>query len=245
VTRRLVLLGASNARRGFPTFVRTSRAGGGTAFEIFGAFGHGRSYGKRSCIPFRCLPGILEVRHLGGARPRSREESMAVITDVGNDLLYGEDPDTILGCVAECVRRLTAVRITITGLPLAGLVRSAEADTCCSARSSSHPRAKGTAGSFRGQKRWTPACGPGVSHRRLFVEPDPDWYGADPIHVRRAFRETAWARILDTAGASRRVRVASRSGCSSRRPKDAGSVGSSGGARSRRSSGGRNPSLPH
>ena len=46
---------------------------------------------------------------------------MAVITDVGNDLLYGEDPDTILGWVAECVRRLTAVRITITGLPLAGL----------------------------------------------------------------------------------------------------------------------------
>jgi hypothetical protein len=202
VTRRLVLLGASNARRGFPTFVRTSRAAGGTALEIFGAFGHGRSYGKRSCVPFRCLPGILECGIWEALGRDPRKEAVAVITDVGNDLLYGEDPDTILAWVAECVRRLSTARITITGLPLARLGAIGRGRYFLlrsiffpSSRQGHRRVVSGAAEVDAGLRELASATG------ARFVEPDPAWYGADPIHIRHAFLESAWARILDSAGA--------------------------------------------
>ena len=201
--RRLVLLGASNVRRGLPVVVQTARAGGGTAFEIFGAFGHGRSYGKRSCIPFRCLPGILECGIWEALGRADRAESAAVITDVGNDLLYGEAPQTILGWVAECVRRLPAARTTITGLPLKGLEALGPGrylllrSIFFPSSRQTHRRVISAAEEVdAGLRALAAAAG------ARFVEPEPAWYGADPIHVRRTAFGTAWVRILGSPIAS-------------------------------------------
>ena len=194
---RLVLLGASNVRRGLPAIARLA-FGGGTG-EISGALGHGRSYGKGSCVPFRCLPGILECglwRALGREVP---DGDAAVIADVGNDILYGESPATILGWVAECVRRAGAARITIVGLPLDS-IRRLGAGRFLFFRSVFFP---GSRVSRRRVVCDAEEIDEGL--RRLaersaarFVAPDPGWYGADPIHIHRDRVDEAWRSVLGT-----------------------------------------------
>ena len=77
---RLVLLGASNVRRGLPIVVETARAAW-PRLEILGAFGHGRSYGARSRVLVRELPAILDCG-LWDALTARRDDATAVVTDV-------------------------------------------------------------------------------------------------------------------------------------------------------------------
>jgi hypothetical protein len=198
--KRLVLLGASNVRLGLPTIVGTMRAAAGPDLEIFGAFGHGRSYGRRSCIPFRCLPGIRECGIWEALARRPPADAAAVITDVGNDILYGESATTILGWVSECLDRLSTPAVTITGLPLPGLAVLGRARFVLT-RSILFPgslvsrdRAVSEASEVNDGLR-------GLAERSgaRFVPPDPAWYGADPIHIRPRRMADAWASILSTA----------------------------------------------
>jgi len=214
---RLILLGASNVRRGMTTIVRTAGDAWGPGLEIFGAFGHGRSFGKRSCIPFRCLPGILECRIWQDLALAPGAETRAIIADAGNDILYGERPATILAWVSECVRRLAPSRLAITGLPLHRL-RTLGRGQFLFFRSvffpsSRHSREDAISAAEElddGLRRL--AIGAGAR----FVEPDPAWYGADPIHIRHGVFGAAWARILGTeparsgasVGESLRLRLA-------------------------------------
>jgi hypothetical protein len=194
---RILLFGASNVRRGLPTAVETARAAWGPDIEIFGAFGHGRSYGKRSCIPFRCLPGILECGIWSALEDAPRDATAAVIADVGNDILYGESPETIVGWVSECADRLSTTELAIVGLPLPGL-RALGPAAFLLFRSILFPRSRL---SLRRALSAVEEVDEGL--RRLaeregarFVEPDPAWYGTDPIHIRGTAAESAWARIL-------------------------------------------------
>ena len=193
---RLVLLGASNVRRSWPAIARA--ASGGGAGEIFGAFGHGRSYGKRSCIPFRCLPGIRECGIWSALARGLRDTTSAVIADVGNDILYGESPATIVGWVSECVDRLSTKEMAIVGLPLRRLRALGPApfllfrSTLFPSSRLSLRRALSAAEEVdEGLRELAERSG------ARFVEPDPAWYGADPIHIRRAASGAAWGRILD------------------------------------------------
>src|SRR5262249_14377181 len=106
IPRRLVVLGASNLTRGFPALLRVARGAWGDGLEVFGALGHGRSYGKRSHVLFRGLPGILESGLWPQLEAQPRLPGRALLTDVGNDILYHVPVDTILAWVAECVARL-------------------------------------------------------------------------------------------------------------------------------------------
>ena len=120
---RLVALGASNLTRGLQAVVGAARRAWGPQTEILAALGHGRSYG----VPSRFhppLPGILQCglwRALeeAGAAAATR----AVVTDVGNDILYGFPPAQILDWVEETVVRLqrSAAQVTLAGLPVDGI----------------------------------------------------------------------------------------------------------------------------
>lgn len=188
-----MLLGASNVRRGLPAIARLAFGGG--SGEIAGALGHGRSYGKRSCIPFRCLPGILDCG-LWRALSREPPADAAVIADIGNDILYGESSATILGWVSECIDRLSMPKVTIVGLPLAS-IRRLGAERFLFFRSIFFP------GSGVSRGRVVSAAeeiDDGLRRRAgRFVEPDPAWYGTDPIHVRRACMLGAWSAVLGAA----------------------------------------------
>src|SRR5688572_25820972 len=89
---RVVVLGASNVTRGISTIYETARLAVGGPLDLYAAFGHGRSLGLHTRVLGRGLCGMLDAglwRALGDAtRPR---DSFALLSDIGNDLLYGVD----------------------------------------------------------------------------------------------------------------------------------------------------------
>jgi hypothetical protein len=122
---RVVAIGASNLTRGFQTVVSTARTAWGPDVEVVAALGHGRSYGATSAFLVRRLPGILECglwQRLDDAPP---VPTRALVTDVGNDILYGVPAARILAWVDEAVTRLATVTddIALTGLPMDSIRR--------------------------------------------------------------------------------------------------------------------------
>ena len=122
-TRRVVLLGASNLTRGISTVVETARKIWGQPLEIFAAVGHGRSYGMESSLLGRRLPGIVQCGLWDELGSRPSLPTAALVTDIGNDILYGVEVPEIVKWIETALDRLSAtgVSICMTGLPLAGI----------------------------------------------------------------------------------------------------------------------------
>ena len=199
--RQVILLGASNLTYGFPLIVESLTSSLPTPVTVFAAHGHGRSYGRWSRVLGRRLPGIhgCSLWEDLANQPAPVDCPLALITDVGNDLLYGASPTTILSWVEGCLQRLQnlGASLTITGLPVSSVQRM------------SAPRYHAT------RMLFFPSGGPDwPTMRRMIGEvdaglhrlaeryqaaviaPRPEWYGLDPIHVRRSCRVRAWREIL-------------------------------------------------
>lgn len=193
---RVILLGASNLTRGISSAVETARRAVGGPAEYFIAMGHGRSYGAPSRIMGRGLPGITECG-LWDALGDNHGPTYALLTDVGNDVAYGASVDTITGWVATCLDRLLErdARVVMTLLPLSSLGRLAPWQFQL-ARTLLFP--------FRPMTMATAMARARALDERLrelgrergigLVEPEPGWYGIDPIHVRRSRMSEAWGR---------------------------------------------------
>ena len=122
---RVVAIGASNLTRGFQAVVSTARSAWGPDVEIVAALGHGRSYGTASQFLIRRLPGILDSglwQRLEGA---PAVPTRAVVTDVGNDIVYGFPAEQILAWVDDALARLARVSddVVLTDLPMESLRR--------------------------------------------------------------------------------------------------------------------------
>jgi len=196
---RLVALGASNLTRGFHAVVATAREAWGRDVEIVAALGHGRSYGAPSRLLIRTLPGILESgvwRHLSALPPAP---TRALVTDVGNDILYGYGAEQTLAWVREAADRLQAITsdVAITDLPMASIrrlstpaflvIRSILVPTCRLTRSQVVDAAERVNDGLIALAR----------SRALRLAPlHPDWYGVDPIHMRPAVWSHAWHEIV-------------------------------------------------
>ena len=106
---RVVLLGASNIALAFPQIVRRLSAGLPGPLEIFAAFGHGRSYCTWSRVLFRRLPGIdrcglwADLERAATERPT---RTLALLTDVGNDLIYGSASEVLERHLVQCLSAL-------------------------------------------------------------------------------------------------------------------------------------------
>ncbi len=123
LTRRVVLLGASNLTKGIGTVLETACRHWGRPLEAVGALGHGRSYGNASRVLGRQLPGILEcgLWQVLGRSPGV--PTAGLVTDIGNDLLYGQGVARIADWLEQCLDRLAAVhaRTVVTLLPVDNL----------------------------------------------------------------------------------------------------------------------------
>jgi hypothetical protein len=195
---QLIVLGASNVRRGLDLIVRAGEAlhGGGLDFRV--ATGHGRSYGTWSNVLGRGLPSILHSgvwRTLEAAPASTRR---ALITDVGNDIVYGHPPDTILRWVDEAMERLRSVgaSLVVTGLPLARLNRVSPVQYEIIRFFLYRRRHFGRDEALRRAA----AVDEGLQalaarHGATFVTPEERWYSVDPIHIARDAPE-AWATIM-------------------------------------------------
>ena len=202
---RVVALGASNLARGFPAVVAAARAAWGPEIQILAALGHGRSYGVRSRVGIRALPGILESGLWRALESLPERPARALVADVGNDIMYGVPAQRILAWVDEALGRLQRVTrdITLTGLPLDGIRRLSTARFLVF-RSIFYPHCRLP---LRQLLETAERVNAGLSesaHARgvnLF-KLDPGWYGADPIHIRRSCLRAAWQGILDARPAA-------------------------------------------
>jgi hypothetical protein len=204
---RIVALGASNLTRGFQTIVSTARIAWGEDVEVVAALGHGRSYGAPSRFAIRTLPGILESglwRQLGS---RATSPTRALVTDVGNDILYGFSARQTLAWVAEAVERLQTVTqdIVLTGLPLAGIRRLSQGKFLLF-RSILFPSCRLSCREvvLAAEHVNDGLAALAVARSIQFVRLNPDWYGFDPIHIRPSQWRPAWQEILGVSSGGTR-----------------------------------------
>jgi len=191
---RVVVLGASNVSRGLSRLVAAveSRSPGA---DLFVAAGHGRGYGVNTRVAARRLPSILRSGLWRGLDRHDGEAPLALVTDVGNELLYGARSVLVASWVRETVWRLAdrGATIAITRLPMAGIAE---------------------VGPFRYRALRTffvPGCrlslaGLKEAATRLdadlqtiagdfgaqIIEQPAHWYGLDTLHVRRRHLDDLW-----------------------------------------------------
>jgi len=205
---RVVLLGASNLKISFPRVLARLRGAAPGPVEVLAALGHGRSYGTWSRLAWvRLLPGIVQCGLWEELeRPHRRHcrhplPTVALVTDVGNDLLYGAPVASIAGWVGTCLERLARqeAEIIVCLLPLSTLEKVSPLRYHLvrhilfpGRRAAPWSALLDSARELNERLRRL-----GHEHGARLVEPSPSWYGIDPIHVRRSMRSQAWNQILD------------------------------------------------
>jgi len=197
---RVVALGASNLTRGFHTIVSAARSAWGAEVQILAALGHGRSYGAFSRVAFRTLPGILQSGLWRTLESLPPAHTRALITDVGNDILYGHSDEQILAWVDEAVCRLQSHTsdIVLTDLPLASIQRLSSRKFLIF-RTMLFPFSHLSLTEVVRKVEQLNAllAGLAVARSLKFFQLNPSWYGVDPIHIRPALWRPAWREILD------------------------------------------------
>jgi hypothetical protein len=200
---RFVAVGASNLTRMALALLDAARAVAGGPVEAHMALGHGRSYGQPSRVLGRGLGSIVDSPLWSTMATAPKLPTTALLMDVGNDLMYGSDVARILGWVDRTLMQLTAFadRLVVVGLPLPaieklgafrfGMVRRILVPgsplTLATAKS-------GSASLHAGLTERAAALG------ATFHAPPDDWYGIDPIHIRRRWIRRAAAAWLGDEG---------------------------------------------
>jgi hypothetical protein len=204
----IVVLGASNVSRGLVRLAAITRARTGGPADLFVAAGHGRSYGVNSRVALRRLPSILGC---GLWRALDREQAargeptapLALVTDIGNDLLYGFAVDQVAAWVRETVQRLAdrGATIAITRLPLASIAgvgpfRYRALRTCYV------PGCRLTLDEMKSAAQRLDEAVVAIAgdFGAIVVEQPGDWYGVDAIHVRRRRLDDFWWRVCGVWG---------------------------------------------
>jgi hypothetical protein len=193
------LLGASNLTRSFATVVSVARSTWKEPLEIMAAMGHGRSYGQDSTVLGRKIPGIFPCALWHELQRRPALPTAALVTDVGNDLLYGVPPERLLNWVSACLDRLadTDASTVITQLPIASIERLSEARYRFFRRVL-FPRSKLT---LREAQQLVHGVNCelialGESRKIPVISAADTWYGFDPIHLKRRVWRDAWPAML-------------------------------------------------
>ena len=198
----VVLLGASNLVLGWPAMMTALQRLTAEPVRVNIATGMGRSYIKTSAFWFRRLPSILDCQLWNQLPENLSRPPLVLITDVGNDIVYLYQPDHIAESVRQCISRVRNWRpdakLVMTGLPLASLRRIGNArfliartilfPGCTLSRNDVIERSVALDQLVR-----QIADDSGIR----FVEPAPNWYGIDPIHVLPKYRVEAFRTYFD------------------------------------------------
>jgi hypothetical protein len=215
--RRVVLLGASNLTRGISTVIETARRIWGGPLEVLAALGHGRSYGLTSAVLGRKLPGILQCGLWDALSALPPATTAALVTDVGNDILYGASVESILEWVEECLERLALANaqsnapIVLT-LPPTAAVKALSPWRYMFIRTCAFPGCRLSRNDAFSRAELLDAGLQQLAARRGLhaVRPRTEWFGFDPIHIRRRHWAIAWSEVLSGWSAEPREPVLSR-----------------------------------
>ncbi|QDT54134.1 hypothetical protein Pan44_21610 [Caulifigura coniformis] len=203
----VVILGASNVTLGFPRIVAEIRRQFPGRLQIFAAHGHGRSYGRPSWAPFRTLPGLRQCGlwdAFRAARDQAQQAGQApplyaLATDLGNDLLFGATPDQIDEWLRECLAPLKREGAVLTvGRPPVFALQRIGRTRFKATRSFFFPNSPLT---YERMLSDVPRLDELIVARAQELgatpfAPRPEWYGFDPIHIRRPWRTAAWREII-------------------------------------------------
>lgn len=212
--RRLIILGASNVTRSFGRLVAVARNVWNEPLEILAAHGHGRSYGVPwTRVMARRLPGILSSGLWQTLEQSPPAPTAALVTDIGNDILYEHSVSVIAGWVEQSLDQLSAreARTIIARLPLENLLGLSEArfkffrnlfmPGCSLCLTEVTNRAHDLNDRVEALAR---ARGMSV------VVPHSAWYGLDPIHIRQRSYSVAWREVLGAWQSTNENRAFSR-----------------------------------
>ena len=121
------------------------------------------------------------------------------MTDIGNDLLYGATPDRLLGWVEGCLDRLAeaGAATTVTHLP-AGSVETLSERRFHFFRRLLFSRSTLTLAEAKElireiNQRLTAL---GDARNLSVISVSANWYGLDPIHIKRRAERQAWPALL-------------------------------------------------
>lgn len=199
---RIILLGASNLTLSLRLVIHLMQQRLGNPSEVLVAAGHGRAYGVFSQMLLRGLPGIVASGLWQQLDVMQSRPSYALLTDIGNDILYGSMPEQTLRQMEWCIEQLQqqSAYIVVTNLPMAAIESLSDArytlfrnifyPSCRLSRQETVSRAREV---YQGLIN--------MAARRHFklYEQKPIWLGSDGIHVhywqRRAFYEDILAQF--------------------------------------------------
>ncbi|MCH2201891.1 MAG: hypothetical protein MK102_07965 [Fuerstiella sp.] len=163
------------------------------------AHGMGRSYLGPSCFGWRRLPGILDS-DLWPVLTRCRQPTAALITDLGNDLVYGHSAKVVTQAAADAVGRLRDLnsdcRIVVTRPPLES-VQGLTLPRYRFFRSVLFPMCRQSLSQIVDATYELDAGIQGLHGVAVTVQP-AHWFGMDPIHIRRRFRNCAYSSFLES-----------------------------------------------
>lgn len=204
---RVVVLGASNVayeRRELGRTVAGVAAAAGPT-ELLVAGGYGRSYLRWSFVGPLGRPPVSRCglwRRLEADDGSSRR--VAVVTDVGNDLLYGHDVDETAAAVGRCLARLASggFRTVVTRLPLERLRRLSRLEYVALCRLAYPAVPVCPWPEMRRRVEGLDAALGTLAdrHDATTLSQPGDWYGLDPIHRRRRARAEFWRTVAASWG---------------------------------------------
>lgn len=204
-SRVVVILGASNVTLGWSEAVRQLSARSSGSIQLFTAHGMGRSYLKaESGFMVWKMPGILHsgLWHALPSGPSSEAAPWALVTDVGNDLVFGSSADEVAEGARHAIDRLRRwderIQVVLSRPPV-DAVRSLGPARFRFVRSVLFPRSslnlQRAVAEVESLDEQLVQIGEQTGAR--IFRPDPDWYGFDPIHVQRPFRSQAFGQMME------------------------------------------------
>lgn len=197
----MILLGASNVSRGLDTIVDLARSILGAPIDLFAAIGRGRSYGQWSRLLGRSLPGILDCGLWSALRSTPGNAPVyALVTDIGNDIIYGVEPERLVEWIAESTTRLHAfgAKTTVTGLPIERLESIRPVEFALFTRLVLPSNQVTLEHGVEAAKLVQAATRELTARRQVaFVPLAERWYGRfDPVHVPHAKAPEFWRHLL-------------------------------------------------
>ncbi|MCA9217992.1 MAG: hypothetical protein KDB27_33205, partial [Planctomycetales bacterium] len=162
-------------------------------------FAHGRSYGLHSTVGCWTYPPITSCGIWKAIPQDRRDTTFALITDVGNDILYNAQPEEIDRWVREAVLNLSPIcsRIAITEIPLESVIGLGTVRFTL-LRSIIFPKCRLNLKKVLDQAALLNELlkQTAKDSETLLLRPALDWYGVDPIHIKSAAKRVAWRNYI-------------------------------------------------